>query len=349
MPAEARRIARDSEDSARDLRIPRETPDFASSPVTVGVSLKAYFGHARARAWFAEVARLAAEHPAVASGDVRLFVIPTYLQIPAALEAFDGTPVLVGAQDVSEYEPGPYTGEVTAAELAEVGVAVAEIGHAERRRLFDETDGVVAAKAAAALAHGITPVLCIGEAERLGSPAAALANVEQLTADLEAVPAGAVIVAYEPVWAIGAARPAPDDHIATVTRALRAAVAADPARAGSVVIYGGSAGPGLLTRLGDDVDGLFLGRFAHDVDELATVLDEAATRVSTRSARSTTGDEHARSTTGNGHPRSTTGGRDARSTTGDGHPRSTTGGRDARSTTGDGHARSTTGAAEVPA
>ncbi|WP_045296945.1 triose-phosphate isomerase family protein, partial [Microbacterium trichothecenolyticum] len=276
MPSEDRTTAPDSEDPARNLRGSRETPNFGSARVTVGVSLKTYFGHERARAWFADVAQRAAAHPAVASGSVRLFVIPTYLQIPAALAAFAGTGVLVGAQDVSEYEPGAYTGEVTAAELAEVGVAVAEIGHAERRRLFDETDTVTAAKAAAALTHGITPVLCIGEAEHLGSPAAALANVEQLSADLEGAPEGPVIVAYEPVWAIGAAEPAPDAHIATVTRALRAAIEADPDRAGSVAIYGGSAGPGLLTRLGEAVDGLFLGRFAHDPDALVAVLDEAS-------------------------------------------------------------------------
>lgn len=282
---ELRRIAPDSQDSARNPRDSRDSAEFArpsAAKVTVGVSLKTYFGHDRARAWFADVAARLAAHRAVASGDVRFFVIPTYLQIPAALEAFAGTPVLIGAQDVSQFAPGAYTGEVPAAELAEVGVAVAEIGHAERRRLFDETDSVTAAKAAAALAHGITPVLCIGEAERLGSPAAALANVEQLAANLEGVPAGPVIVAYEPVWAIGAAEPAPDDHISTVTRALRAAVDADPARSGSVVIYGGSAGPGLLTRLADSVDGLFLGRFAHDPDALVAVLDEASVLAAAR-------------------------------------------------------------------
>lgn len=252
------------------------------SQVTVGVSLKTYFGHEQARAWFADVAARAGAHPAVADGSVRFFVIPTYLQIPAALEAFAGTRVMVGAQDVSEFAPGAYTGEVPAAELAEVGVQVAEVGHAERRRLFDETDTVTAAKAAAALGHGITPVLCIGEAERLGAPAAALANVEQLTANLAGVPAGPVVVAYEPVWAIGADEPAPDEHIATVTQALRAALDADPARAGSVVIYGGSAGPGLLTRLGDSVDGLFLGRFAHDPAALVAVLDEASALAATR-------------------------------------------------------------------
>ena len=244
--------------------------------VTVGVSLKTYFGHERARAWFQDLAQRAGGHPAVVSGAVRVFVIPTYLQIPAALTAFAGTPVLVGAQDVSEYPPGAYTGEVTADELAEVGVAVAEIGHAERRRLFGETDAVTARKAAAALTHGLVPVLCIGEAERLSEGDAAAATVAQLAADLAGAPAGPVIVAYEPVWAIGAPEPAPAAHISAVTTALTAALQASPERAGSAVIYGGSAGPGLLTRLGDSVDGLFLGRFAHDPDALVAVLDEAS-------------------------------------------------------------------------
>ncbi|WP_345800362.1 triose-phosphate isomerase family protein [Microbacterium sp. AZCO] len=246
--------------------------------VTVGVSLKTYFGHERARAWFADVAHRTSAHPAVTDGSVRFFVIPTYLQIPAALTAFQGTPVLIGAQDVSAFEPGAYTGEVTAAELVEAGVRVAEVGHAERRRLFGETDEVVAAKAAAALRHGLAPVLCIGESERGAGRDAAAATVAQLDADLAGAPAGPVIVAYEPVWAIGAPEPAPAEHIVAVARALREALDARPDRAGSVVIYGGSAGPGLLTELGDAVDGLFLGRFAHDVDNLLAVLDEAAAR-----------------------------------------------------------------------
>lgn len=253
-----------------------------SAQVTVGVSLKTYFGHERARAWFADVAQRAAAHPGVTSGAVRFFVIPSYLQILPALEAFAGTPVLVGAQDVSEFAPGAYTGEVTAAELAEVGVAVAEIGHAERRRLFGETDEVTARKTAAALSHGIMPVLCIGEAERMDAADAAAATVAQLQADLHGAPTGPIIAAYEPVWAIGAPEPAPAGHIATVTRALTGALAADPSRAGSVVIYGGSAGPGLVTTLGDAVDGLFLGRFAHDPDALVAVLDEASALASAR-------------------------------------------------------------------
>jgi triosephosphate isomerase (TIM) len=254
------------------------------APVTVGVSLKTYFGHARAAAWCAEVAALVGAHPAVTGGAVEAFVIPTYLQIPAALEAFSGTRIRVGAQDVSAYGPGAYTGEVSAAELAEVGVALAEIGHAERRRLFGETDADTAAKATAALAAGLAPVLCLGESDRLTPEEAAAATLAQLLADLDGAPAGAVILAYEPVWAIGAPEPAPAAHITAVTRALRDALGAMPERAGSSVIYGGSAGPGLLTRLGADVDGLFLGRFAHDPAAFGAVVDEAAALAASRSA-----------------------------------------------------------------
>lgn len=254
-----------------------------SAPVTVGVSLKTYFGNAQAREWLTATAALAAAHPAVADGSVRLFVIPTYLQIPHALTAFAGAPVLVGAQDVSQYEPGAYTGEITAHELAEIGVTLAEIGHAERRRLFGDTPDVVAAKTTTALAHGITPVLCIGETEQTAD--AASTTVAQLHDALHSAPDGPVIVAYEPVWAIGAPQPAPVDHITTVTTALREALDTLPDRHGSTVIYGGSAGPGLLTALGHHVDGLFLGRFAHDPDNLHTVLDEASALAARRQAQ----------------------------------------------------------------
>ncbi|MFJ6653395.1 triose-phosphate isomerase [Microbacterium sp. NPDC091313] len=249
-----------------------------SAPVWVGVSLKTYFGHERARGWLADVAERVRALPPLASGAVRLVVIPTYLQIPMALEAFAGTTVQVGAQDVSPHPAGAFTGEIAATELAEIGVAWAEIGHAERRRLFGETDADTAAKAAAALAAGVTPLLCLGETERAAAETAAAAVVAQLHASLAGAPAGAVTVAYEPVWAIGADAPASVDHIVGVTRALRAALAALPERAGSTVVYGGSAGPGLLTRLGDAVDGLFLGRFAHDPEQLVRVIDEAAAR-----------------------------------------------------------------------
>jgi len=239
----------------------------------VGISLKMYFGHARATEWFAQVASRVADSPAVMSGAVEVFVTPTFLQVPAAVAAFRGTPVRVGGQDVAAEAEGAYTGEVSASELAEVGAGIAEIGHAERRRLFAETDDTVAQKTTRSLEAGLEPLLCIGETEKQDPDAAAAVAVAQLRASLAGAPEGSVIVAYEPVWAIGAPEPAGEDHVRVVARALREAISNRP---GSAVIYGGAAKPGLLTRLGDAVDGVFLGRFAHDPDALMQVIDEAA-------------------------------------------------------------------------
>ncbi|MGK9148151.1 triose-phosphate isomerase [Plantibacter flavus] len=250
------------------------SPSSSAAQRVVGVSLKMYFGHAQTLDWIGQVGALARRHPAIVDGRVQLFVIPGYLSIVQSVAALDGTGVLVGAQDLASADRGAFTGEVGGPELAEVGVAVAEVGHAERRSLFGETDEVVAAKAAAALRNGISPVLCIGELERVSPEAAAAECLRQLDSALADTVAGAVIVAYEPVWAIGAAEPAEPAYVRAVGAILKDAIASRADRVGSSVIYGGSAGPGLLTALGDDVDGVFLGRFAHDVAALEAVLDE---------------------------------------------------------------------------
>lgn len=247
-----------------------------SRPVTLGVSLKMYFGLAAGHAWLDRVAEIAREHPAVVDGRVVLFVAPSFVQIAGALARCSGTRMLVAAQDVAATGLGPFTGEVAAAELAELGVALVEIGHAERRGLFGEDDATVAAKVAVALRHGVTPLLCLGEEEHLDAEAAAQRTLDQLRSAIASAPAGRLVIAYEPVWAIGAPEPASVEHITAVVEALTAALGVDPDREGSAVIYGGSAGPGLLTRLGGAVDGLFLGRFAHDPDALRMVIDEAA-------------------------------------------------------------------------
>jgi triosephosphate isomerase len=202
-------------------------------------------------------------------------VMPTFPSLPAVVEVFAASAVAVGAQDLAAADAGAYTGEVSGAVLAELGTTYAEVGHAERRRLFGEDESVVAAKTAAALRHGLVPVLCLGEVDRGDPTAAATECVRQLRSALGGAPAGRVVVAYEPQWAIGADRPAPDEHILAVVADLRTALASADGRTGSAVVYGGSAGPGLLTRLGDGVDGLFLGRFAHDPQALAAVLAEA--------------------------------------------------------------------------
>jgi triosephosphate isomerase len=184
----------------------------------------------------------------------------------------------VGAQDLHWEDTGPFTGEVSGAELAEVGCTMVEVGHAERRSLFGETDEIVARKTLAALRNGLAPVLCIGEPERGAPEQAAALCIRQLESALAPARASAVggrlLVAYEPVWAIGAAEPATPEHVTAVCRTLRDHLDGDESFPGARVIYGGSAGPGLLPRIAADVDGMFLGRFAHDPSAVRRILDE---------------------------------------------------------------------------
>ncbi|HZN78330.1 MAG TPA: triose-phosphate isomerase family protein, partial [Mycobacterium sp.] len=229
--------------------------------LTIGISLKMYFGHTRTVEWCGAVARIAHSHPAVTEEHARLVVLPSHPYLLEAGAVFASTPVRIGGQDLFWKDEGAFTGEVSGAQLRELGCDYVEIGHAERRRIFGEDDKVIAAKTAAAFRNGLTPILCVGEQRRSTVEAAAAECVAQLHSS------GPMVVAYEPVWAIGADEPASPGYIAAVCRALRSHVSGP-------VIYGGSAKPGLLTQLGDGVDGLFLGRFAHDPSAVAAILDE---------------------------------------------------------------------------
>jgi triosephosphate isomerase len=246
--------------------------------IWLGVSLKMYFSYQQTLTWCRDVAELARRHPAIQQGEVGLFVLPAYPAIPAVAEIFADTPVRFGGQDVCQAENGAWTGEVSASMLQELGCSLAEIGHAERRRHFHEDKTQIAAKVAMSLRHGLTPVLCIGE-EQEGEPAQAIALCQQQLAEALANAVqqglqGCVFFAYEPQWAIGAPQPAPDSYIRAVCAGLRDLQT--PEGIDLQVIYGGSAGPGLIQRLAGDVDGLFLGRFAHDPKALAQIVDEAS-------------------------------------------------------------------------
>jgi triosephosphate isomerase len=258
-----------------------------SSPVYIGVSLKMYFGYRDGAEWFRRVAATSAAHPAVLRGDVVLFVLPSHLQVVSALDVFHDTPVVVGAQDGAAEDSGAYTGEVSASELSEVGVRLVEVGHAERRDLFGEDDGTVAAKTSAILRNGMTPLICLGEPAGLSSREASRFVVAQLISALESAPAGPVLAAYEPKWAIGADAPASAARISEVCGSLRDVLDGLGHREGSAVIYGGAAQPGLLAQIGEHVDGLFLGRFAHDPDALLDVIEEAASLISPGAPRGT--------------------------------------------------------------
>ncbi|WP_307842691.1 triose-phosphate isomerase family protein [Salinibacterium sp. NK8237] len=247
------------------------------TPVQVGVSLKMYFSHQRTIEWCTAVAEIARTHDAVLSGAAELFVIPTFPSIPAAQQILNGL-ARVGAQNLSTEDAGALTGEVSGSVLAEVGCTVVEVGHAERRSLFGETDDIVRAKIAAALRNNLRPVLCIGEAAQATPAEAATECIRQLDDAVRDADThdhqGPITIAYEPHWAIGAPEPASAGHIQAVCTRLREYAHTLTLHAGSTVIYGGSAGPGLLTELAGTVDGLFLGRFAHDPAAIRSILDE---------------------------------------------------------------------------
>lgn len=238
----------------------------------VGVSLKMYMGLERTQRWLRSVAGMAESGlPA----DVDLFVVPSFLSLSDARTILADSRVAFGAQDVFWEDEGAYTGEISAPMLAEAGCRFVEIGHAERRRIFNETEDMISRKITAAVRSGLVPVLCIGEATKAAPADVVLDCMAQFaTATAGIDQTSPMIFAWEPIWAIGAARPASADYIAVVARGLRDALGSWP---NLRLIYGGSAGPGLLDQIGDAVDGLFLGRFAHDTDALGLVLAEAST------------------------------------------------------------------------
>lgn len=248
------------------------------SPTWIGVSLKMYFGHARTRAWCTRVREVASVDPGFRAGLSELVVLPGFVSLPTAVDVLAGSGVRIGAQDLATEDDGAFTGEVSGVELSEIGCHYAEVGHAERRTLFAENDDTIAAKTTAALRNRLVPVLCVGEPHRSDPAEAARRCVAEVTSALAPATSQGLlvplVVAYEPHWAIGQAEPADPAYVATVCETIRTELEATGASAR--IVYGGSAGPGLLTQLGRSVDGLFLGRFAHDPEALRSVLAEAS-------------------------------------------------------------------------
>lgn len=252
-------------------------------PFTIGVSLKMYLGHTETLAWATAVGRIAAEHRAVTEGRARLFVVPSFPALVPVRDALAGTSVQLGAQNLFWEDVGPYTGEVSGRQLAEIGCDLVEIGHAERRTLFGETNDIVARKVVAAHRNRLIPLLCVGESDHGTADEAAARVCAQLddafSATTENHRQSPIIVAYEPLWAIGQDAPADPEYIRRVIRLVSEQLERS-GRSGATLIYGGSAGPGLLGRLvcaegaSRSVRGLFLGRFAHRTATISEILDE---------------------------------------------------------------------------
>jgi len=214
-------------------------------------------------------------------GDVEVAVFPPFTDLRSVQTLIEGDKLELkfGAQDLSQHDAGAYTGEISGAFLAALDSAYVIIGHSERRQYHGETDELVAAKVAAAHRHGIVPVICVGEtAEDLEQHGPSAVPVAQLRTALEGAAAGReIVVAYEPVWAIGSGQAATSAQAQQVCEALRAVIAevqGDEAAAATRVLYGGSVKAGNIAGFlkEPDVDGALVGGASLQLEEFASIV-----------------------------------------------------------------------------
>ncbi len=211
---------------------------------------------------------------------VECVVLPPFVDLRSVQTLVDADRLAIryGAQDLSPHDGGAHTGDISGAMLAKLGCSYVVVGHSERRQSYGETDEVVNAKVHAALRHGLTPILCVGEGEGVRELNGQVDHtVEQVCAALAGVSAeqaASVVVAYEPVWAIGTGKVAtPDDaqevcgEVRLTLERLYSKELADRAR----VLYGGSVKAGNVAALMEqpDVDGALVGGASLDADEFA--------------------------------------------------------------------------------
>jgi triosephosphate isomerase len=216
--------------------------------------------------------------------DVDIVVAPPFTAVHAVAAAVRGTSIKVAAQDVYWEREGAFTGEVSPAMVKEAGAAYAIVGHSERRRLFGETDASVSRKTLAAIAAGLTPIVCIGETLEERERGEMLTVLDRQIKDgldqLTAVQIGVLVVAYEPVWAIGTGRTATaaqageaHAHIRKRLRQWFGGGAADTCR----ILYGGSVKPDNIRELiaEEDVDGALVGGASLEVRSFADIVTRA--------------------------------------------------------------------------
>jgi triosephosphate isomerase (TIM) len=215
--------------------------------------------------------------------DVDVAICPTFTALGPVVDSTRGSRVQVFAQNMHSEHEGPFTGEVSPPMLSELGVHGVILGHSERRELFGETDRALQLKVPAALAAGLTPILCVGETEEErenGDTERKLRHqVQEDLARVETERLGAVVIAYEPIWAIGTGRVATPEQAQDAIGFVRALVAdRSPEQAQRVrVLYGGSVSsetcPSILSL--PDVDGALVGGASLSVESFAAIVAAA--------------------------------------------------------------------------
>jgi triosephosphate isomerase len=220
--------------------------------------------------------------PRIAATQHDVVICPPFTALTAVVERRYGTAVKVAAQNMHEEDSGAFTGEVSAPMLVELDVEAVVLGHSERRQHFDETDEALARKVPAALAAGLEPILCVGESEEARDAGQSEAVLErQLRADLAAVDAGSlagVVIAYEPIWAIGTGRTATPEQAQDACAFIRDVLRGRGGDADAVrILYGGSVKPGNAAELmaQPDIDGALVGGASLDPEEFAAIIEAA--------------------------------------------------------------------------
>ena len=215
-------------------------------------------------------------------------VIPPFVDLRSVQTLVDGDGLLItyGAQDLSPHDSGAYTGDISGPMLSKIGCTYVLVGHSERRQYHDEDDAVVNSKVKAAYRNGLTPILCVGESLAIREELGHLDHCElQIDAALDGLPAEqaeTVVVAYEPVWAIGTGKVATPEDAQEVCAAIRARIARRYSQGladGVRILYGGSV---KATNAGEilaqgDVDGALVGGASLDATEFAGICVAAAT------------------------------------------------------------------------
>ena len=218
---------------------------------------------------------------------VDVTVIPPFTDLRSVQTLVDGDKLRLtyGAQDLSPHDSGAYTGDISGAFLAKLGCSFVVVGHSERRTYHNEDDALVAAKAAAALKNGLTPIVCIGEHLEIREEGEHVGHCEEQLrgslAGLSAEQIGEVVVAYEPVWAIGTGRVASAADAQEVCAAIRkalATLASQPIAETARVLYGGSVNAKNIGEIvaQNDVDGALVGGASLDGEQFATLAAIAA-------------------------------------------------------------------------
>jgi triosephosphate isomerase len=218
---------------------------------------------------------------------VDVTVLPPFTDLRSVQTLVDGDKLRLtyGAQDISQHDSGAYTGEVSGAFLAKLGCSFAVVGHSERRTYHHEDDALVAAKAAAALKHGVSPIVCIGEqleVREAGDHVGFCVNsLRGSLAGLSAEQIAQTVIAYEPVWAIGTGRVASAADAQEVCAAIRTEIgslASADVAAGVRVLYGGSVNAKNVGEIvgQPDIDGALVGGASLDGEQFATLSAIAA-------------------------------------------------------------------------